>query len=68
MTPSPCSSAGDQDPDAALASRRRLFDQAATDGALVLAFHIPPFPSLGYVERRGDGWHCEPVSLAPDAD
>jgi glyoxylase-like metal-dependent hydrolase (beta-lactamase superfamily II) len=49
----------DQDPDAALTSRRRLFDQAAIDGALVLAFHFPPFPSLGHVLKRGKAWHWE---------
>ena len=57
----------DQDPDAALASRRRLFDQAVTDGALVLAFHFPPFPSLGNVWKRGNGWHWEALPAASDA-
>ena len=53
----------DQEPDDALATRRRLFDHAASDGSTVLAFHFPPFPSLGRVEKRGSGWHWEPVSL-----
>ena len=49
----------DQDRDRAAASKRRLFDHAADTGALVLAFHFPPFPSLGRVERRGKRWHWE---------
>jgi glyoxylase-like metal-dependent hydrolase (beta-lactamase superfamily II) len=49
----------DQDRDLAAASKRRLFDHAADSGALVLAFHFPPFPSLGHVEKRGNGWHWE---------
>ncbi len=52
----------DQDPVAALASRRRLFDRAATTGATVLAMHFPPFPSLGHVAKHGTGWHWEPLS------
>jgi glyoxylase-like metal-dependent hydrolase (beta-lactamase superfamily II) len=51
----------DQDRERAAASKRKLFDHAATSGALVLAFHFPPFPSLGHVERHGKGWHWEPI-------
>jgi glyoxylase-like metal-dependent hydrolase (beta-lactamase superfamily II) len=46
----------DQHPVDAIASKRRLFDHAARAGSLVLAFHFPPFPSLGRVETRGRGW------------
>ena len=48
----------DLEPQQALATRRRLFDRAA-DHALVLAFHFPPFPSLGQVSRRGRGWRWQ---------
>ena len=48
----------DLEPEWALATRRRLFDRAA-DHALVLAFHFPPFPSLGQVSRRGRGWRWQ---------
>jgi glyoxylase-like metal-dependent hydrolase (beta-lactamase superfamily II) len=57
----------DQDRERAAASKRHLFDRAARNGALVLAFHFPPFPSLGRVERRGRGWHWEPSSMASSA-
>jgi glyoxylase-like metal-dependent hydrolase (beta-lactamase superfamily II) len=43
-----------------VATRRRLFDRAADDGALVLCYHFP-FPGLGRVERAGDGWRWESV-------
>jgi glyoxylase-like metal-dependent hydrolase (beta-lactamase superfamily II) len=51
----------DQDRERASASKRRLFDDAARQQTLILAFHFPPFPSLGLVERRGHGWHWLPV-------
>jgi glyoxylase-like metal-dependent hydrolase (beta-lactamase superfamily II) len=54
----------DQDPERAHSSKRRLMDDAAQAGATVLAFHFPPFPSLGRVERRGRGWHWEPLAVS----
>jgi glyoxylase-like metal-dependent hydrolase (beta-lactamase superfamily II) len=54
----------DFEPSEAIANKRRLFDRAASQHALLLAFHFPPFPSLGYVTKRGNGWQWEPL----DAD
>ena len=51
----------DLDPAQALATRRRLFDRAAADKALVLAFHFDPFPGLGHAVAWGQGWRWEPV-------
>ncbi len=48
-------------PERAVASRRRLMDRAAVDNALVLAFHFP-FPSLGHVVPKGDGWRWHPIT------
>jgi glyoxylase-like metal-dependent hydrolase (beta-lactamase superfamily II) len=53
----------DFEPAQAIANRRRLFDRAATDHALVLAFHFSPFPSLGHVTRRSEGWQWHPMAL-----
>jgi glyoxylase-like metal-dependent hydrolase (beta-lactamase superfamily II) len=50
----------DYDPEVAIATKRRLFDRAAIDHSLVLAFHFPPFPSLGHVTKQGPGWQWEP--------
>jgi hypothetical protein len=42
----------DLDRAQALESRRVLFDRAAARDALVLAFHLHPFRSLGYVQKK----------------
>lgn len=51
----------DMDPEAAALSKRRVFDRAAAERALVFAHHFPPFPSLGYVSRRKRGWVFTPI-------
>jgi glyoxylase-like metal-dependent hydrolase (beta-lactamase superfamily II) len=48
----------DMDGAAAVASRRRLLDMAATDGLQLAAYHIP-FPGLGRVERQGSAYRWE---------
>jgi glyoxylase-like metal-dependent hydrolase (beta-lactamase superfamily II) len=57
----------DLDPEQAVAGRRRLFDRAAAERALVLAFHFDPFPSLGHVVRAGRGWQWQPVLMGTGA-
>ena len=44
--------APDDDKDAAVATRERVFDWVATDKLPVVGFHMP-FPSLGFVEQAG---------------
>jgi glyoxylase-like metal-dependent hydrolase (beta-lactamase superfamily II) len=41
-------------------TRRFLLDKAATEKALMLAFHFP-FPGLGHVVRRGTRWQWQPI-------
>ena len=48
-------------PEKAAASKRRIFDRAAFDKALVIGQHFPPFPSLGYVVKKGEGWEWQPI-------
>jgi glyoxylase-like metal-dependent hydrolase (beta-lactamase superfamily II) len=43
-------------PEEAAASKRRIFDWAAAERALVMGQHFSPFPSLGTVLVKGDGW------------
>jgi glyoxylase-like metal-dependent hydrolase (beta-lactamase superfamily II) len=43
-------------PDQTIATRRALFDRAASEEMLVFAYHFP-FPPLGRIERRGAAWH-----------
>jgi glyoxylase-like metal-dependent hydrolase (beta-lactamase superfamily II) len=45
----------------AAASKRRIFDWAATNGAWVIGQHFGPFPSLGTVVKNGIGWRWQPV-------
>jgi glyoxylase-like metal-dependent hydrolase (beta-lactamase superfamily II) len=47
-------------PDQMVATRRRILSQAAVDGALVMAFHFP-FPGLGHISRKGEGWKWQPL-------
>jgi glyoxylase-like metal-dependent hydrolase (beta-lactamase superfamily II) len=47
-------------PEQAAASKRRIFDRAAEEKSLVIGQHFPPFPSLGYVVKRGEGWGWQP--------
>jgi glyoxylase-like metal-dependent hydrolase (beta-lactamase superfamily II) len=42
-------------PPEVVATRRSLLERAATDQALVMAFHFP-FPGLGRVAPDGEGW------------
>ena len=45
----------DLDPQAAIATRRRLLDQLATDRIPLLGYHLP-WPGLGRVERKDGGY------------
>ena len=50
----------DDDKPAAAASRRRVLGMVADRGMLAAGFHMP-FPSVGRVERDGDGFRWMPV-------
>jgi glyoxylase-like metal-dependent hydrolase (beta-lactamase superfamily II) len=47
-------------PEQATATKRRLLDRAASDQALVLAFHFP-FPGLGRVLPGRNAWKWQPI-------
>jgi len=47
-------------PEQAVTTRRRLLNRATTEKALVLAFHFP-FPGLGRVVKKGEGWQWQPI-------
>jgi glyoxylase-like metal-dependent hydrolase (beta-lactamase superfamily II) len=51
-------------PEQAATSKRRIFDRAAESGALVLGAHFPPFPGLGHIAKRGQGWQWQPIQLS----
>jgi glyoxylase-like metal-dependent hydrolase (beta-lactamase superfamily II) len=50
----------DAQPAEAAASKRRIFDRAARESALVFAHHFPPFPNVGRVARTEAGWRWSP--------
>jgi len=50
----------DLDSERVVDTRRRLLDIAANEKALVFAFHFP-FPGLGRVAHKGDGWQWQPI-------
>lgn len=54
----------DQDPVAAEATRRRVYDMLAADRLRVQGFHYP-FPGGGHVEKLSDGYRVVPVSWSP---
>jgi len=49
-------------PEQVITTRRRLLGRAATEKALVHAFHFS-FPGLGYVIRRGGRWRWQPIKM-----
>jgi glyoxylase-like metal-dependent hydrolase (beta-lactamase superfamily II) len=49
----------DVDPQAACATRRRMFDRAAAEGLAVAGAHLD-FPGFGAVVRKGSGFAFEP--------
>lgn len=52
-------------PEAAAASKSRIFDLGASTGSWVLGSHFPPFPSLGHVVKREVGWEWQPLGCDP---
>jgi glyoxylase-like metal-dependent hydrolase (beta-lactamase superfamily II) len=48
----------DFDPARVVQTRRRVFEQAAREGSLLMAYHLP-FPGLGYLSQQGSGWHWQ---------
>jgi len=48
-------------PEQAALAKRAIFDRAAEERALVVGQHFPPFPSLGYVVKKGEGWQWQPI-------
>jgi glyoxylase-like metal-dependent hydrolase (beta-lactamase superfamily II) len=56
----------DIDPIQAAQTRRKFYDMASAEKALIAGFHFP-FPALGHVEKDGNGYRLVPVawSAAP---
>ena len=50
-------------PDLASVSKKRIFDMAASTQSLVLGQHFPPFPNLGHILKKENGWQWQPLAL-----
>ncbi|QTN35363.1 MBL fold metallo-hydrolase [Cognatishimia activa] len=51
----------DMDKSGAAARRRQILDMLATDKIPFTGYHMP-FPAIGYVSTRGDGFEYEPAT------
>jgi glyoxylase-like metal-dependent hydrolase (beta-lactamase superfamily II) len=51
----------DSDEKAAAAARKKVFDEAAKNGALIGAAHLQ-FPGLGHLQTQGKGYRWVPVN------
>jgi len=51
-------------PQQVVTTRHRLLKRAGAEKALVLAFHFP-FPGLGHVVQKGEGWQWKPIETMP---
>lgn len=49
-------------PEQAIATKRLLLDRAVAENALVFACHFP-FPGLGHVIKKGEGWQWQPIEI-----
>ncbi len=53
----------EMDPEAAAATRRRLFREAAAAKVMVAGYHFP-FPGIGRIVESGKVWRYVPIALA----
>ncbi len=54
----------DIDGPKAIETRRKFYDMAVAEKALIAGFHYP-FPSLGHVEKDGTGYRLVPIAWNP---
>lgn len=54
----------DMDPGMAATARKRILDMAAADKIQIAAYHLP-FPSTGFISKRGDGYEFHPAYWQP---
>ncbi len=52
----------DMDKDAAAATRKRIFDLAATDRIPVTGYHMP-FPAMGFIDQSGSDYRWVPAGF-----
>lgn len=57
----------DNDPKAAVATRKAIFARAAKEKLLVAGMHLP-FPGIGHVRKEASGYSWVPIEFAPLPD
>ena len=57
----------DNDPKAAVATRKAIFAKAAREKLLVAGMHLP-FPGIGHVRKEASGYSWVPIEFAPLPD
>ena len=55
----------DMDRDGAAETRKKLLDMTATERMPAIGYHMP-FPAIGFVERKGEGYRWVPASYQFD--
>jgi hypothetical protein len=55
----------DQDGAMAEETRRKVYEMVVAEKMLMQGFHYP-FPSLGHVEKDGNGYRVVPVHWTPE--
>jgi glyoxylase-like metal-dependent hydrolase (beta-lactamase superfamily II) len=50
----------DLEPEQAVTTRQQLIERVTAEKALMIACHFP-FPGLGHVIQKGEGWQWQPV-------
>lgn len=50
----------DFEPEQASVTKHKIFDMATDKKSMVFAFHFP-FPSLGHIIKKGNGWQWQPI-------
>ena len=55
----------DNEPDVAIATRRKVYDMAAAEKMTVVGYHFP-YPCVGHVEKDGAGYRLVPVAWDPN--
>lgn len=56
----------DNDPEQTVITRKKMFRWAVENDALVLAYHFPPFPSLGRIKQKDDCWEWKAIDPIDD--
>lgn len=50
-------------PEKAEPSTHKIFNYISEKNAWVIGQHFPPFPSLGHIVKKDEGWQWQPIQL-----